>query len=53
MWFRSIEDFEAIHADLEYQNVVMADGENFLDRTATKQLVCFPWESFDLAAGAG
>ena len=51
MWFRSIEDYEATFADPEYQNVVMADGENFLDRTATKQLVCFAEELFDIPAG--
>jgi len=52
MWFRSTEDFEALHADPEYQNVVMADGANFLDPTATKQLVCFAEESFDIAVNA-
>ena len=50
MWFRSIEDFEAMFADPEYQNVVVADGENFLDGSATKRLLCFAEESFDIAA---
>ena len=50
MWFRSMEDFEAIQADPEYQSVVMADGENFLDLAATKQLVCFDEEPFDIPA---
>lgn len=48
----SIEDFEAMFADPEYQNVVVADGENFLDLTATKRLLCFAEESFDIAPGA-
>jgi uncharacterized protein (TIGR02118 family) len=52
MWFRSIEDFEAMFADPEYQNVVMVDGENFLDRAGTKRLLCFAEESFDIAANA-
>lgn len=52
MWFRSIEDFQAILADPEYQSVVMADGENFLDLTATKQLVCFAEEPFDIPSNA-
>jgi uncharacterized protein (TIGR02118 family) len=49
MWFRSIEDSQAMFADPEFQNVVIADGENFLDPTATRQLVCFAEESFDIA----
>jgi uncharacterized protein (TIGR02118 family) len=52
MWFRSMEDFEAMFADVEFQNVVMADGENFLDRTATKQLLCFAEEPFDIPVDA-
>jgi uncharacterized protein (TIGR02118 family) len=48
MWFRSMQDFQAMFADPEFQNVVMADGENFLDPTATKQLMCFAEESFDI-----
>jgi uncharacterized protein (TIGR02118 family) len=48
MWFRSLEDYEAMFADVEYQNVVMADGANFLDGMATKSLLCFPEESFDI-----
>ena len=50
MWFRSIEDFETMFADPEYQKVVVADGENFLDLTATKRLLCFAEESFDIPA---
>jgi len=52
MWFRSIEDFQAMFADPEYQNVVMADGENFLDPTATKRLICISEESFDIPNAA-
>ena len=48
MWFRSIEDSQAMFADSEFQNVVIADGENFLDPTATVQLMCFAEESFDI-----
>ena len=50
MWFRSIEDFETMFADPEYQKVVVADGENFLDLTATKRLLSFAEESFDIPA---
>ena len=50
MWFRSIEDFEAMFADPEYQNVVMADGQNFLDGMAVKRLLCFAEEPFDIPA---
>ena len=39
-------------ADPDYQNLVMADGANFLDRTATKRLLCFAEESFDIPANA-
>src|SRR5215813_5655045 len=48
MWFRSIEDFQALQSDLEYQNVVMADGDNFLDVVATKQLLSFAEEPFEI-----
>jgi uncharacterized protein (TIGR02118 family) len=48
MWFRSIEDFQALQSDLEYQNVVMADGDNFLDLVATKQLLSFAEEPFEI-----
>ena len=51
MWFRSHDDFQALFADPDYQNVVMADGENFLDVTATKQLISFAEEPFDIPAG--
>ena len=37
-----------MNADPEFQKVVIADGENFLDPTATKQLMCFAEESFDI-----
>jgi uncharacterized protein (TIGR02118 family) len=50
MWFRSVADYEALFADPEYQNV-LADGENFLDLTATKQLISFAEETFEIPTG--
>jgi uncharacterized protein (TIGR02118 family) len=51
MWFRSIEDFHAMFSDPEFQSVVMSDGDNFLDPTATKQLLSFAEEPFDVPVG--
>jgi uncharacterized protein (TIGR02118 family) len=51
MWFRSVDDHEALFADPDFQNV-LADGENFLDLTGTKQLVSFAEVTFEIATGA-
>jgi hypothetical protein len=48
MWFRSVEDMQSMYADPDFQKTVMADGANFLDRAATKQLLCFAEEPFDI-----
>ena len=53
MWFRSIADMEAMYADPDFQNVVMADGANFVDRTATKRLLCARGGSRRSRAGGG
>ena len=50
MWFRSVEDMQAMFADPAFAPV-LEDGERFLDRTATKQIVTFAEELFALGAG--
>ena len=39
MWFRTVDDVHAMRADPEYRNVVVADGEHFLDASATKIII--------------
>ena len=45
MWFRSVEDMQAMFADPAFAPV-LEDGEQFLDLTATKQIVTFTEEAF-------
>jgi uncharacterized protein (TIGR02118 family) len=45
MWFRSVEDFQAMFADPEFAPV-LEDGNEFLDAAATKQLLTYTEESF-------
>jgi uncharacterized protein (TIGR02118 family) len=46
MWFRSLDDVHAMRADTEYRDVVVRDGENFCDLTATKVMMTFNEEPF-------
>ena len=48
MWFHSMEDFQAMLADPGFQNVVIEDGENFVDGPATKRLMSFAEERFEI-----
>ena len=50
MWFRSVEDLQAMFADPAFAHV-LDDGDQFLDRTATKQIVTITEEPFALGAG--
>ena len=47
MWFRTVEDMQSMFADPAFAPV-LEDGEQFLDGTATKQIVTFTEESFRL-----
>ena len=47
MWFRSVEDMQTMFADPGFTHV-LDDGDNFLDRTATQQIVTFAEEPFAL-----
>jgi uncharacterized protein (TIGR02118 family) len=49
MWFRSVEDVHAMRADSEFREVVVADGEHFLDTTATKVMLTFAEEPVVIA----
>ena len=51
MWFRSVEDFQAMFADPAFAPV-LEDGERFLDAAATKQMVTFTEESFSPGGAA-
>jgi uncharacterized protein (TIGR02118 family) len=50
MWFRSVEDIEAMYADAEFQGVLIPDGEKFIDREATKRLLTLAEEPFQMHA---
>ena len=50
MWFRSVEDMQAMFADPAFAPV-LEDGERFLDQSATKQIVTSAEEPFALGAG--
>ena len=50
MWFRSVEDMQAMFADPAFAPV-LEDGAQFLDPTATMQIVTFDEEPFALGAG--
>jgi uncharacterized protein (TIGR02118 family) len=50
MWFRSVEDMQAMFADPAFAPV-LEDGAQFLDGTATMQIVTFAEELFALSAG--
>jgi len=49
MWFRSVEDFDAMRADPEYREVVVGDGEKFCEPTATKLMMTLNEEPFAIA----
>jgi uncharacterized protein (TIGR02118 family) len=51
MWFRSVEDMQAMFADPALAPV-LEDGDQFLDVTATKQIVTFAEEPFALGSAA-
>ena len=48
MWFRSIEDFEAMRADPEYRDVVVRDGEAFCDGIETRVMMVTDEERFEI-----
>jgi uncharacterized protein (TIGR02118 family) len=48
MWFHSVEDVHAMRAGPEYQDVVVADGGKFIDLPATKVMMSFAEEPFDI-----
>jgi uncharacterized protein (TIGR02118 family) len=50
MWFRSVDDVYAMRADPEYRDVVVADGNKFLDLPATQMMMTLPEEPFGIAA---
>ena len=45
MWFRSVEDFQAMFADPAFAPV-LEDGDQFVDGTAMKQIFTFVEEPF-------
>jgi uncharacterized protein (TIGR02118 family) len=49
MWFRSVDDVHAMRADPEFRDVVLPDGEKFIDGAATKLLMTFAEEPFAIA----
>ena len=49
MWFRTVDDVHAMRADPEYRNVVVADGEHFLDASATKIIITIAEEPVVIA----
>lgn len=49
MWFRSVEDMQAMFADPAFAPV-LEDGERFLDSPATMQIVTSAEEPFALGA---
>ena len=49
MWFRSVADMQAMFADPAFAPV-LEDGERFVDRTATMQIVTLAEEPFALGA---
>jgi uncharacterized protein (TIGR02118 family) len=50
MCFRSVDDVHAMRADPEFRDVVLPDGEKFIDGAATKLLMTFAEEPFAIAA---
>jgi uncharacterized protein (TIGR02118 family) len=50
MWFRSIDDLDAMRADAEYREVVVRDGETFIDMTAAKVMLTLHEEPFAISA---
>jgi uncharacterized protein (TIGR02118 family) len=52
MWFRSIDDFQALRADSEYRDIVVRDGETFCDASATRMMVVGDEERFEIIADA-
>jgi len=50
MWFRSTEDIHAMRAHPEFLDVVVADGDKFLESTATRVLMTLDEEPFGIAA---
>jgi uncharacterized protein (TIGR02118 family) len=50
MWFRSVDDIEAMYADPEFHSVLIPDGERFIDREATKRFVTLAEEPFQIHA---
>ena len=49
MWFRSIDDFDAMRADPEYRDVVVQDGETFCDASETRVMMTVDEEQFAIA----
>jgi hypothetical protein len=50
MWFRSVDDIDAMDADPEFHSVLIPDGERFIDREATKRFVTLAEEPFQIHA---
>jgi hypothetical protein len=50
MWFRSVEDMQAMFADPDFAPV-LEDGERFVDVAATMQIVTSAEEPFALGTG--
>jgi uncharacterized protein (TIGR02118 family) len=46
MWFRSVEDIEALFADPEFLRTISPDGARFIDGTKTQRIVTFDEEVF-------
>jgi uncharacterized protein (TIGR02118 family) len=49
MWFRSVDEVNAMRADPEFRDVVVADGDKFLDGAATKLMISFAEEPLIVA----
>jgi uncharacterized protein (TIGR02118 family) len=47
-WFRSVADVHAMRAHPDFRDVVVADGEKFIDPTATKMLMTLAEEPFTI-----
>ncbi len=52
MWFRSVEDMQAMFADPAFAPV-LDDGGEFIDLTATKQIVTFVEEPYAVGSAKG
>jgi uncharacterized protein (TIGR02118 family) len=52
MWFQSVDDVNAMRADPEFREVVLPDGNKFINPTTTKIVLTLAEESFDIPSNA-